>query len=214
MGGRPLPQEHLLQVEDASVAIFQDTHYCIIPADRATPAAVKTVVGMVELLGAKPLFLSAVEHDSYSSAAALLPRILSAAFISSVSAGASWREIARLAGAEFRDVSRFASDDPKDNATACLANTDTVVHWIDQMIDQLATYRDHVKEGDDGLVKVFTKAHEERSKWVAETVVEEYRPEIPTIGETMGGMFFGRRLVSRFRRATGANAPPKGSDRK
>ena len=54
--------------QDAEVDAFAGTNYSIVPSERATPEAVKTVVGLAEILGAKPMFIDPVEHDSYSAA--------------------------------------------------------------------------------------------------------------------------------------------------
>ena len=214
VGGRPLPKERLDEVEAASPSVFDNIEYCVIPADGAAPGAVKTIVGMVELLGARPLFMDAHEHDSYAAAVAHLPRLLSSALVTLVSSGAPWREISRLAGAEFKQVSQFAADDPQDSTAACLANPEALAYWIDQAIAELASYRVHVREGGDGLLEAFARAHVERAKWEADVVVEEERPEIPSMGQTMAGMFVGRRLARRFRQISGGGKPPGGSDRK
>jgi prephenate dehydrogenase len=203
VGGRPVLREYPSSLDDASAAVFDDIEYCVVPARNAAAEAVRTVVGMIEVLGAKPLFLDAAEHDSYSSAAVHMPRLLSSALVGSLSQSSAWREIARLAGGEFKEVSQFAAENPEDSAAAYLDSPDTVAHWIDQAITELISYRDHIKSGDDGLAAALTRAYDERAKWVAGVIVEDKRPEIPTMGETISGMFFGRRLSQRFKQMSG-----------
>ena len=200
VAGRPQPKEPMSEIEDASVEVFEGTTYCIIPSERANPEAVKTVTGLVEILGAQPLFIDALEHDSYSSAAVLLPRILSSALVGSVSSASSWREIARVAGAEFRTVSHFAREDPEHSAASFRANAEPVRHWINQAITELINYRDQLDQEDGDLAKELERAREERIKWEVDAVVPEVRPEIPTIGQSLGGMFFGRRLTGKIKK--------------
>ena len=66
VAGRPQPRNPMSEIEDAEVDAFAGTNYSIVPSERATPEAVKTVVGLAEILGAKPMFIDPVEHDSYS----------------------------------------------------------------------------------------------------------------------------------------------------
>jgi len=214
VAGRPLPKEPMSEIEDAAADVFDGTNYCIVPSERAAPESVKTIAGMVEILGAKPLFIDPVEHDSYSSAAVLLPRILSSALVGSVSAGASWREIAKVAGAEFRAVSQFAREDPAHSAVAIKANAETVIHWINQAITQLIDYRDLLGQEDGELVEELTRAREERIKWEVDAVVPDDRPEIPTMGQSFGGMFVGRRLSGKIKKINEANERRNNDDRR
>lgn len=203
--GRPQPRGPMSEIEDAAVDAFDGTNYSIVPSEHAAPEAVKTVVGLAEILGAKPLFIDPVEHDSYSAAAVLLPRILSAALVGSVSSAASWREIARVAGAEFRTVSQFAREDPAHSAVACIANADSVSHWINEAITQLIDYRDRLGQEDGDLAEELTRAREERIKWEVDAVVPDERPDVPTIGQSFGGMFFGRRLIGKVKQINDAS---------
>lgn len=214
VAGRPLPKVPMSDIEDADANAFESTNYCVVPAERATSEAVKTVVGMVQTLGANPLFIDPVEHDSYASAAVLLPRILSSALVGSVSSAPSWREIARVAGAEFKVVSQFAREDPEHSAVAITANAESVNHWINEVITQLIDYRERLNEKDSELVKELTRAREERIKWEVDAVVQDDRPEIPTVGDSFGGMFVGRRLTGKIKKITDPTSRYNGDDRR
>ena len=205
VAGRPQPRNPMSEIEDAEVDAFAGTNYSIVPSERATPEAVKTVVGLAEILGAKPMFIDPVEHDSYSAATVLLPRILSSALVGTVSSAASWREIAKVAGAEFKTVSQFAREDPANSAVAIKANAESVTHWINEAITQLIDYRDSLGQEDGELAEELTRAREERIKWEVDAVVPDDRPEIPGIGQSFGGMFVGRRLSSKIKKINEAN---------
>ena len=202
VAGHPLLKDPVASIDDAHAELFDGTEYCVIPTKTATPDAVKTVVGMVESLGARPLFLDAHEHDSYAAALAHMPLVVSSAVVSATTASVSWREASRVAGAEFRGVTQLASNDPSDSASACLANPDALVHWLDRLIAELGYYRDQVKEGGDGLLETFIDAWEQRAKWEAGAIVEEQGPEIPSAGEHMAGMLVGQRWAERSRKMT------------
>ena len=211
VSGRPAPKKWMKSVEDADAAAFQGAAYCIVTARATSQSAVKTVVGLAEVLGAKPLFLDEREHDSYAAASALLPVLLSSALVNSVSSGPAWREIAQMAGGEFSQVSELASSDPADGGLACLASPDETVRWLDQAIEELVSYRDKIRVGDEDLNKRLDRAFDEWAKWKAETVVPDDSPDMPTAGETMSGLFFGRRITKRFRDMTRGRDTDDGS---
>jgi hypothetical protein len=121
-----------------------------------------------------------------------------------VSSGSSWREIARVAGAEFRTVSHFAREDPEHSAASFIANAEPVRHWINQAITELIKYRDLLDQEDGDLKKELERAREERIKWEVDAIVPDVGPEIPTIGQSFGSMFFGRRLSGKVKKINDA----------
>ena len=202
VAGRPVPKEYMKSVEDATADAFDEGVYCIVTSRKTSQSAVKTIVGLAELLGAKPLFLDEHELDSYTSAALHLPILLSSALVNSVSSGPAWREIARVAGGEFGMVSELASGDAEDNALACLSSPDTTIRWLDQAIEELTAYRSHIEAGAEELGRSFDKALDDWAKWKTDTVVPNEAPDLPSAGETMSGLFFGRHISRRFRNLT------------
>lgn len=210
IGGRPLPNRTMATAEDADASVFEGTRYCIIPSASAKPEAVRTIVGLAQLLGAEPLFLDAGEYDSYSAAVVHLPLVLSSALVNSTTTSASWRDMFRLAKSEFGEVSKLADQDPRENAAACLANPDAVVHWLDQVIAELHSYKEEIEQGGDELQEKFIDAWEERAKWEADAVVEEGGGlDTPSMAGAMGGMFLGRRIVDRSQRIFDLQKRPK-----
>ena len=204
VGGRPLIKKPSVNLEDASAELLQEAQYCITPGESASQESVRTVVGMVELIGAKPLFLDAHEHDSYAVAMEVLPTVLSSAFVTATAGSDSWREMHRLAAGTFSEYSRLASEDPLDNEASCYANPNALVHWLDRYITELYAYRNMINDSDDSLVNTFISAWENRAKWDAGAVVNTGENNLPSAGESMANAFFGERLTQRYRQATGS----------
>ena len=204
VGGNPLVKSSLNSLEDADPDIFRGIDYCIIPAKSANQQAVRTTVDMVEALGAKPLFLDAHEHDSYSTAMAYLPMVVSAAFVTATAGSNGWREMHRLAASEFRELSHLASNDPQDNEVASRANPEALVHWLDRMITELYAYRNQIKDGSEELLDSFIKAWEARARWEANVVVEDEEGDrLPSSGEVIAMGLVGGRMVDRYRQMKG-----------
>ena len=60
VGGHPMAGKEVSGIEAADANLFQNVRYAVIPGRRAKAEAVRSVLGMVELLEAKPYFLDAV----------------------------------------------------------------------------------------------------------------------------------------------------------
>ena len=211
VAGRPLLKQRAVSLEDADAGIFQGTDYCVVPAEGADPDSVKAVVGLVESLGATPLFLTALEHDSYTAAVSLMPAILSSALVGAAATSPSWKDLSRFAGHEFRRMSENAANDPAESADACLASPETLIYWLDRMIGELSSYRGSIEEGSDDLLSLFAHAQDQRARWEAGVTDEGEGPDIPGSGAAMAGLVLSPRLVERYRQIT---RPRKPSPRK
>ena len=199
VGGRPLPLRTMTSLDEADATIFDGTSYCVVPDETTDPESVRTVAGMVEAIRAKPVFMSPEEHDSYAAAMSLLPIALSAALVTAVSDSPGWRDMAKVAGAEFNDVSRLASTDPRDNAIAFLGNPGGLVDWLGRLIEELGSYRDQIKSGNDEILESLIKGWEQMARLESGVAAEENAlgPSGPTMGQSIAGMVVGRRLADR-----------------
>ena len=205
VGGHPLLKAHVTSIEDAHEDLFKASEFCILPSKSSDEQSVKTVVGLVEMLGAKPLFLDAHEHDSYAVAMDMLPIVLSTAFVNSAANQSSWREMHKLAAATFGEYSRLAASDPLDNEAAVLSSPDSIVHWIDQVIGELYNIRNQIDEKSDDLIDTFISAWEARARWEAGAVVPNDGPSLPSARESMATAFLGERLSQRMRQISGGD---------
>ena len=209
VGGHPLVRRHLATVEEADPTLFDKSEYCVVPSSTAKQDAVKTVVGMVEMLGARPFFLDVQEHDSYSAAMAQLPTVLSASLITMASAGPSWREVSRLAGPEFQELSRLSAVDPTASAASCTFNAEALVYWLEKMIAELSSFKEKVSEDGNEVMDSFIQAWEQRARWESgELNQEPSGPEVPTMGEHMAGLVVGHRWAERSRKLTKGDEQP------
>lgn len=203
VGGHPMAGKELSGPDAAQADLFHGANYCVLPAQNVDDHAVKTIVSMVETVGAKPYFVDPVEHDSYVAAVSNLPMILSTVLVNVASGSPSWPEIAKLASTGFRDVSRLASGDPEMSRDICLTNPEHIIHWIDQFIIELYAFRGLVQGGGDGqLTQVFDSAWESRDRWLQNKVTApsaDQQVALPTTAESMGGLLFGDRAAGRMR---------------
>ena len=199
IGGRPIIKKIDLRLESSSGQLFKDNYYCIMPTEKADAQAIKTVVSMVEAIGAVPYFLDPIEHDSYSAAVDVLPMVISAAFVNTTAGSDSWKEMYKTASRAFDQQSMASSDDPIDAETQCLTVSQPLIHWIDQMILSMHKIRSQLSEDSDDLIESFITAWEQRARWETGAIGDDdSRPTLPTAGESMASVLLGDKLAKRF----------------
>ncbi len=182
------------------------------PAPRAAGAAatapqdaVRRTIRLVEDLGAKPFFISIEEHDSYVAAATNLPIIVSNAMMLAAARSPSWREIGRFATDQFGEVSSASRFNPDINIGSLTGNAEMTIHWIDQMIIELADFRvmledESCADPDSALAGTLNDAWDARLRWengIEPGTIE--RPALPTSGDMMLGVLVGHHVAERLR---------------
>ncbi len=198
VGGHPLLKEVPLSIEDADPAIFAGAKYTVTPGDSSDEQSIRTVVGLIEALGARPIFLDPAEHDSYAAAMHHLPVVISSAFVNSTAGSEGWREMHMLAESQFETFGRHATNDPLDNEAVCLADPESLVHWIDELILELYAFRTEIKDRREELIERFVHAWELRAKWEADAVVPQDGVRIPSAGESIASAMLGEKLAVRL----------------
>jgi len=208
VGGRPLPARTIATLEQADAGLFDGTHYCVVADEAAESEAVRSVVGMVEALGASPLFMSAEEHDSYSAALAQLPRLLSTALVGAAAESAAWQDMHRLAVPEFAEMTRPAAGDPSEASAESAANADALAHWLNIAIARLGALKAQVEDGGGDLRDSLVRAWEHRARWEAGAVEEEGGFDSPSAAQSMASLVLGGRLTKRYRQMTSTGKGP------
>lgn len=178
IGGNPIlsgPAEGQGGLKSAREDLFQGGLFCLIPSPQADAAAVKLVVDLVSMLGAKPVFFDPAEHDGLLTAVDYLPTILALALMDTVVHQPSWRELRRVAGTSFELGTRPAMTDPSDFAALCLSNRENLLRWIDTFSVSLASLRKSVAEGSlEEIAQRFEGAAQERQKWLQDRATGQW----------------------------------------
>jgi prephenate dehydrogenase len=206
IGGHPMAGK-AQSIEGADGDLFKEATWCIVPSVGADDNAVQTVLGMVNALGAEPMFIDAHEHDGFVGGISHLPFLLSIALMRVVSKDAAWRDMKFLTAGGFRDVSRLAAGSPEMHRDICSTNREAITRWLDQAIDELQHARSLIAagsdEGDETLLARFREARDARADWATAerrsgALVQDTESELSkqSVGEQMSQMFVG----SMFRR--------------
>jgi len=201
VGGHPMAGKEETGIEAADANLFKGRAYAVIPSTTATEGAVKSVLGLVSIVGAEPVFIDAEEHDQYVAAISHMPMILSTALFTLVRNSQAWNEISPLASSGFRDLTRLASGDPQMNHDICVTNAEGVVHWIDRLQAELRRYKDMVMDNHEELFNAFNAAQLQREAFLSGTdrPIRD-RVEMPSTGDQMSSMLFGGWVADRYKK--------------
>jgi prephenate dehydrogenase len=180
--------------------LFQNALFCLVPAPDADAEAVKLATDLVRILGAKPVFFDAAEHDGLMAAVDHLPAALSLTLMQMVVSQPTWRELRKVAGQSFEASTRLASSDPAAFVDMCMSNRDNLVRWIDTYISSLTLLRQQLTNDQaEELTKGYTRALEERNKWLVDRAqgywdegTRAEMPERPNLMDTFLGTFWRR----------------------
>jgi prephenate dehydrogenase len=204
VASRPVPKEILWSLEDVSPDAISQSPYCIVTDKTTSSEGIQTITWLAKQCGSQPYFLDSAEHDSYSSAMALLPNVISSALIMTASKSRSWPEMSKLSTPEFKAMTQLADKDPEENSLAADLNSKDTVHWIDEMIASLYEFRKQFLGDKEKLFESFISAWEQRAKWEAGTLHpdDSQTATMPNAKETMAEMMIGTYMMDRYRKMT------------
>ncbi|HLG76441.1 MAG TPA: prephenate dehydrogenase, partial [Ktedonobacteraceae bacterium] len=158
VGGHPMAGKELSGVEAADAALFRNRIYCLTPTPRTRPAAIQKVSALVETLGARVRFMEAAEHDGQVASVSHLPYLASVALMNTVTADSAWSDASLLAASGFRDATRLAAGSPEMHRDICLTNSSSIVHKLDEYIENLRLLRERIAERDRAIDEIFAQA--------------------------------------------------------
>lgn len=167
VGGDPLVSAPAGGPDAASGDLFEGSLYCLVPAPAAHPDAVSLVSSLVTLLGARPFYLDAAEHDGLMAGVAQLPQALALLVWHSASTDAGWRDMRKLAGGALDTLGTLMGDDSTALADVLLSNRDHLLPWLDAVADQANSLRRLLADGEPEPVVAFgEQAIEARREWL------------------------------------------------
>src|SRR5215207_3628925 len=171
VGGHPMAGKET-SIEGADGDLFRGATWCVCPSVQASDEAIRTVLGMINALGAEPYFVDPNEHDAYVAGVSHLPFVASTALMNALSADSSWRDMKTLTAGGFRDMTRLASGSPEMHRDVVATNKAAVQRWLQAYIERLQDFREQLgPNGDDEaeLLDFFTQARDRRAEWAVQT---------------------------------------------
>lgn len=155
VGTHPMAGRERSGPEAASKALFRGAAWVVV-TDGASPSDLDVVEQIITTTGARPIRMTAAEHDEAVSMISHLPQLLAATLVT----GAADRTNAmELAAGSFRDLTRVAASDPHVWAQLLLANRAAVIGALDDLQGRLAGLSTALADEDrDSLLGLLERA--------------------------------------------------------
>ena len=134
IGGHPMAGREASGVGAADAELFVGRPWVLVAGSRASAQDVVTVEALAAATGARPVRLSAEEHDAGVAAISHLPLVAAAALVEAVAgdtaAGSAWSTGRGLAAGGWADMTRLARGDPKMGAGILATNAGNVAREL------------------------------------------------------------------------------------
>ena len=195
--------DHRLEPGCASDDYFHDSAIFLTPGLRSLPEAIDLAVNFAAILGAKPHFLDAAEHDSLTALTEGIPQVLSIAAFRAAMRHSAWADAQRLTNPPFNVLTRYLlTHHPDALRDEWLANRDGLGRAIDQMTAQLHELRGALADHDEDAIEAFLmSASDEYQLWINRRHKGDW-DEQPTqkvgMQDTIAGSLFGGAITRRL----------------
>ena len=182
VGTHPMAGREVTGPDAARAALFRGATWVIVP-NGADETDVEHVERIVTDLGARPVRMSAAEHDAAVARISHVPQILAAALLEGAGEVPGAMD---LAAGSFRDLTRVASSDPEVWLDILSANRREVTDAIEWLRARLAA----VVASDDQLAESLAKARHLRTSLgpglgVVRVTLEDRPGEMAAVGRAL-----------------------------
>lgn len=161
VGGHPMAGRETSGYAASTADLFLDRPWVVVPSDEAE--AVATVERLAIATGARPVRLSAADHDRAVAGISHLPLLVSAALVEAVAGTGGrvaaargdhddpgdWAIASRLAASGWRDMTRLARGDVEMGSGIAVTNGPAIAARLRDLIAVLETWL-HELERDEG----------------------------------------------------------------
>jgi prephenate dehydrogenase len=150
IGGHPVAGSHYAGLAHARHDLFAGAPYALITGDGGeTDQALAAIKETVELLGARAVLTTALEHDRAMAVVSHLPQLLSSALAAAAREQPDVNALLDLAGPGYRDMTRLAASSWSMWRDILATNPAPVARALDVLIDKLVAVRDELQERSD-----------------------------------------------------------------
>ena len=148
VGGHPMAGSHNTGLVDTTGELFRDAAYAVVPTRNSSEESIGRVTEIATLLGARPLTLSAAEHDHSVALISHTPQLLSTALALTVSSGGDKERLTQLAGKGFSDCIRLAASEWSIWEDIFRTNPDEIDFALANVVREIELLRLSIKSGD------------------------------------------------------------------
>ena len=153
VGGHPMAGRETSGFEAAAADLFLDRPWVVVPAASASAIDVSRVEWLATTVGARPLRMTAADHDRAVAAISHLPLVVAAALVEAVAgagndrSGEDWPIARALAATGWADMTRLARGDDAMGAGILATNAAEVAARLRDLRRVLDSWIDDLDQG-------------------------------------------------------------------
>ena len=151
VGTHPMAGRETRGPSGATPSLFRGATW-VVTTDGAAEADLKYVEEVLEQLGARPLRMTAGEHDAGVAMISHLPQVLATALVNEA---ADRTKTLELVAGSFRDLTRVAASDPANWVDVLELNSPQILAVIDDFRQRLGTVATALSDCDDESIRTF-----------------------------------------------------------
>jgi prephenate dehydrogenase len=144
IGGHPMCGKETAGLPNAEAGLFQGAAFALTPLERTSPLARSLAVQLVEIVGARPIWLDAATHDRWTATTSHMPYLLAVALTL-----ATPPDCAPLIGPGFRSTSRLASSPATMMADILHTNRENVLAALVRFRNELDQLETSLRQEDE-----------------------------------------------------------------
>ena len=175
--GHPIAGSERSGVTAASANLFDNHRVILTPVEVTAAQHISLVTSLWEGAGAIVSAMDIQDHDEILAATSHLPHFLAYSLVDTLAGMSSKTDIFRFAAGGFRDFTRIAASDPVMWRDIALANKESIITVMDQIMKDFQVMRTAIENGDKQyLVDLFTRARDARNHFGK--LIESQNPDI------------------------------------
>ena len=161
LGGHPMAGSEKCGIDAADPFLFENCFYILTPMEGIPANLVNQLVGVLEQIGAKVLFLDAAVHDRIAAAVSHLPQMLAVCLVNFIEKCEHLQpNHLKLAAGGFRDMTRIASSPFYLWRDIFQTNSENIIQIVDDFIQELNCFKKNFSPA--GLQEQFDQAAQTR----------------------------------------------------
>ena len=154
IGGHPMCGKETAGFSSATPDLYRDKTFVLCRNGRTTERVEALVLDLLNIVGAKPLFLPPDVHDEMVAAISHLPYVVAGSLMRTASAMEDDR-LWTVSASGFRDTSRVSGTDPKMMLDILLTNRTAVLQQLQCYQEEITAVTQLLKAGDETKLAIW-----------------------------------------------------------
>ncbi|MCU7489981.1 MAG: prephenate dehydrogenase/arogenate dehydrogenase family protein [Ignavibacteria bacterium] len=164
IGGHPMTGKEKGGFQNSDPLLFENAVYIVSASGKESPY-INKFLGILSILGARPVYLDPYVHDKVVASVSHLPQLLSVALVNTVARNSDGVNNLDFAAGGFRDMTRIASSSFNIWKDVIRFNKREIISALELFIGEVSSMKDEISRGNpEALEALFNSSRESRER--------------------------------------------------